>query len=91
MQFEFRKARSTTDAISTVVEMTKKAIAGKGAKTKYCAIPTLDIKNAFNSANWIKINQAFDRIGLRINLSQIIQSCFSDRVLFYDTNDGQKG
>ena len=51
MKIGDQKARSTSDPIRTVVEMTKEAIDGKGAKTKFYTIVTLDIKNAFNFAN----------------------------------------
>ncbi len=53
-QFGFRKKRSTLDAIRTVVTTAKKAISGKrwkGGTMKYCALITLDIKSAFNSAS----------------------------------------
>ncbi|CAB0039013.1 unnamed protein product [Trichogramma brassicae] len=52
-QYGFRKGRSTMDAIEDVVSAAREAIAGKrwyrGTK-KYCAVVTLDVRNAFNSA-----------------------------------------
>ena len=54
-QYGFRKGRSTLDAINLVVNTAKEAIAGtrwKGGTKKYCLVATLDIRNAFNSANW---------------------------------------
>ena len=64
-QYGFRKARSTVDAIGVVVDTARKAIAGRrwkrGAK-RYCAIVTLDVKNAFNSANWDHILGALGRM-----------------------------
>lgn len=60
-QFGFRKTRSTADAIALVTGTAQKAIEGKrwrrGAK-QYCLVATLDIRNAFNTANWGKIMQA---------------------------------
>ncbi|CAB0039506.1 unnamed protein product [Trichogramma brassicae] len=54
-QYGFRKGRSTIDAIEDVVSAAREAIAGKrwyrGTK-KYCAVVTLDVRNAFNSARW---------------------------------------
>ncbi|GBP15361.1 Probable RNA-directed DNA polymerase from transposon X-element [Eumeta japonica] len=53
-QYGFRKGRSTLDAINLVVNTAREAIAGtrwKGGTKKYCLVATLDIKNAFNSAN----------------------------------------
>ncbi|XP_053968474.1 uncharacterized protein LOC128869901 [Anastrepha ludens] len=62
-QFGFRKARSTTDAVSAVKTIAQKAIEGtrwlNGSK-EYCLIATLDVKNAFNTANWSKILIALD-------------------------------
>ncbi|GBP05040.1 Probable RNA-directed DNA polymerase from transposon X-element [Eumeta japonica] len=60
-QYGFRKGRSTLDAISLVVNTAKEAIAGtrwKGGAKKYCLVAALDIRNAFNSANWDCIMQA---------------------------------
>ncbi|XP_037941097.1 uncharacterized protein LOC119674048 [Teleopsis dalmanni] len=54
-QFGFRKAYSTIDAVEAVIAIAKDAIKGirwlEGDK-EYCAIITLDVKNAFNSAAW---------------------------------------
>ncbi|XP_043481309.1 uncharacterized protein LOC122510602 [Leptopilina heterotoma] len=47
-QFGFRKGRSTVDAILTVVNQAKKAKEGK--KKGFCALVSIDIRNAFNSA-----------------------------------------
>ncbi|CAB0041231.1 unnamed protein product, partial [Trichogramma brassicae] len=52
-QYGFRKGRSTVDAIQAVLSTARTAISGKrwhrGTK-EYCAIITLDVRNAFNSA-----------------------------------------
>ncbi|CAB0030810.1 unnamed protein product [Trichogramma brassicae] len=56
-QYGFRKGRSTIDAIEDVISTSREAIAGKrwyrGTK-KYCAVVTLDVRNAFNSARGLK-------------------------------------
>ena len=52
-QFGFRKGRSSINAINLVVETAKKAISGtrwKNGEKEYCAVVTLDMQNAFNSA-----------------------------------------
>uniref|UniRef100_A0ABD2X116 Reverse transcriptase domain-containing protein n=1 Tax=Trichogramma kaykai TaxID=54128 RepID=A0ABD2X116_9HYME len=50
-QYGFRKGRSTINAIKSVIAIAREVIAGKrwnrGTK-KYCAVVTLDVKNAFN-------------------------------------------
>ncbi|CAB0030733.1 unnamed protein product [Trichogramma brassicae] len=57
-QYGFRKGRSTIDAIEDVIFVAREAIVGKrwyrGTK-KYCAVVTLDVRNAFNSARWDNI------------------------------------
>ncbi|CAB0040439.1 unnamed protein product [Trichogramma brassicae] len=65
-QYGFRKGRSTKiDAIEDVVSTAREAIAGKrwyrGTK-KYCAVVTLDVRNAFNSARWDNILAALRRL-----------------------------
>lgn len=92
-QFGFRKARSTVDAINVVVDTARKAIEGKrwkkGAK-KYCAIVTLDVRNAFNSANWDRILDALRLFRVPEYIRRIIASYFSDRTLTYNTNAGPR-
>ncbi|CAB0030690.1 unnamed protein product [Trichogramma brassicae] len=54
-QYGFRKRRSTINAIENVIATAREAIAGKRWNRdtkKYCAVVTLDVKNAFNSARW---------------------------------------
>ncbi|CAB0029769.1 unnamed protein product [Trichogramma brassicae] len=64
-QYGFRKGRSTINAIESVIAAAREAIAGKrwnrGTK-KYCAVVTLDVKNAFNSARWNSIYAALHRM-----------------------------
>ncbi|XP_068140062.1 uncharacterized protein [Drosophila tropicalis] len=91
MQFGFRKAKSTLDALSTVVDIAEKAIGGqrwKGGGKKYCLISTLDVKNAFNTANWTKIIDALGRFQVPENLIFTIEDYFRNRVLNYDTRNG---
>lgn len=89
-QFGFRKARSTIDAIKMVMEIAQNAIAGKGASKKYCAVITLDVKNAFNSANWALIIRTLNRLGIQSYLLKIMGSYFTNRKLCYQTDEGSK-
>ena len=62
-QYGFRKGRSTVDAINLVVNIAKDAILGtrwKNGEKQYCAIVTLDMQNASNSARWDRIMEALD-------------------------------
>ncbi|CAB0035445.1 unnamed protein product [Trichogramma brassicae] len=90
-QYGFRKGRSTINAIENVIATAREAIAGRrwnrGTK-KYCAVVTLDVKNAFNSARWNSIHAALRRMRTPEYLLRIISSYLSARVLDYDTDDG---
>lgn len=92
-QYGFRKARSTVDAINVVVGAARRAIAGKkwkrGAK-QYCAIVTLDVRNAFNSANWDGILVALRRMEVPEYVRRVIVSYFSERALMFNTDAGPK-
>ena len=58
-QYGFRKGRSTVDAINLVVNIAKDAISEtrwKNGEKQYCAVVTLDMQNAFNSARWDRIS-----------------------------------
>uniref|UniRef100_A0ABD2X9G9 Reverse transcriptase domain-containing protein n=1 Tax=Trichogramma kaykai TaxID=54128 RepID=A0ABD2X9G9_9HYME len=69
----------------------RQAIAGKkwyrGTK-KYCAVVTLDVRNAFDSARWDNILAALRRLFVPEYLLRIISSYFSARVLDFTTDEG---
>lgn len=92
-QYGFRKGRSTLDAISLVVDTAKEAIAGtrwKGGTKKYCLVAALDIRNAFNSANWDCIMRALEEKSVPGYLRRIVASYFTHRVLRYNTKNGPR-
>ncbi|CAB0038639.1 unnamed protein product [Trichogramma brassicae] len=90
-QYGFRKGRSTIDAIEDVISTAREAIAGtrwyRGTK-KYCAVVTLDVRNAFNSARWDNILAALRRFLVPDHLLRIIASYFSARVLDFPMDEG---
>ncbi|CAB0029200.1 unnamed protein product [Trichogramma brassicae] len=90
-QYGFRKGRSMTDAIEDVISTARNAVAGKrwlrGTK-KYCAIVTLDVRNAFHSARWDNILAALRHLPVPDYLLRYIASYFSARVLDFTTDDG---
>ncbi|CAB0044428.1 unnamed protein product [Trichogramma brassicae] len=92
-QYGFRKGRSTVDAIQAVLSTARTAISGKrwhrGTK-EYCAIITLDVRNAFNSARWNKILIALNQMEVPAYLLRIVSSYFLDRVLEFTTDDGSE-
>ncbi|CAD7081162.1 unnamed protein product [Hermetia illucens] len=87
-QYGFRKARSTIDAIKLVTGLAEDAIHGKGSTSKYCVVVTLDVKNAFNSANWNLIRKSLAKVGIPAYLAAIVDSYLTERRLWYDTDDG---
>lgn len=89
-QFGFRKGRSTLDAIRTVAETAEKASKQKRRGNRYCAVVTIDVKNAFNSASWEAIAAALHRMRVPDYLCRVLKSYFTNRVLVYRTNLGQE-
>lgn len=92
-QFGFRKGRSTIDAINLVVNIAKDAISGdrwKNGEKQYCAVVTLDMENAFNSARWDRIMEALDQFSIPKYMQKLVVSYFTDRILQYETDDGIK-
>jgi len=90
-QYGFRKARSTLDAVSVVMNTARIAIAGKRWKEgtkQYCLVATLDVKNAFNSARSGCINNAFEGFGTPSYMRRMVASYLSNRFLRYDSDDG---
>ncbi|CAB0037512.1 unnamed protein product [Trichogramma brassicae] len=59
----------------------------RGTK-KYCAVVTLDVRNAFNSARWDNILAALRRLLVPDYLLRIIANYFSARVLDFTTDEG---
>lgn len=90
MQFGFRKARSTVDAIRIVTNIATEACSGGYSKMKYCAVITLDVKNAFNSANWQNVLLSLEGYNVPNYLLRILSSYLSNRVLQYETSRGTK-
>uniref|UniRef100_A0ABD2WMI2 Reverse transcriptase domain-containing protein n=1 Tax=Trichogramma kaykai TaxID=54128 RepID=A0ABD2WMI2_9HYME len=89
-QYGFRWGRSTVNAIQTVVSTARKALEGNrwlGVTIEYCAVVTLDVKNAFKSARWNNILTALSQIHTPGYLMRIINSYFQARVLNYSTDD----
>ena len=51
-QFGFRKCRSTVDAIEAVVDIATKARRNTGKRKGFCALISIDIRNAINTTRW---------------------------------------
>jgi len=62
----------------------------KGGSKHYCAIVTLDIKNAFNSAQWSCIMAELRCMGVPPYIRRVIRSYFRNRIQTYGTQDGPR-
>jgi len=93
LQFGFRKGRSTIDAVEEVCTIAQAALEGtrwRGGAKEYCVVITLDIKNAFNSADFGAVIRALQTMAVPGYLISVIKSYFSDRALMYETDEGVK-
>ena len=54
-QFGFRKGRSTVYAIQAVVNIATNSRKGTGKRKGFCALISIDIRNAFNTARWNRL------------------------------------
>jgi hypothetical protein len=89
-QFGFRKGKSTLEAILTVTERAKLAQRKVKGGGRFCGIITLDVRNAFNSADWSTIAGALYRLGIPERLFRLLGDYFQNRILIYDTEVGQE-
>lgn len=90
-QYGFRRGRSTVDAVRQVVETAWAAEQGNHHSRKICTLVTLDVKNAFNSARWSDMLHAMERtFNVPKYLLRMIRSYLKERVLVYDTEEGER-
>ncbi|KAK9746066.1 Reverse transcriptase (RNA-dependent DNA polymerase) [Popillia japonica] len=80
-QFGFRKGRSTVHAIEKV----KNTICSY--PEKWCLLITLDVRNAFNSANWSLIMEKLEWWGISRYLVNLIGDYLSDRQLQIESGE----
>lgn len=83
-QYGFMKGRSTVQAINKVMTIVNRAGSGQLYNRKLCALASLDVANAFNSAPWARIDAAL--IGKRFPnyIINMIRSYFEDRCIITD-------
>jgi len=93
-QYGFRKGKPALDAIERVTNNTFKAIAGtrwKYGTKKYCLVVTLDIRNAFNSAeDWGRTLEARRSFNIPEYLLNVVHSYLSKRELVLETSVGPR-
>ena len=85
-QYGFRRGRSTTDAILEVVRIADVARRGAGRKKGFCALVAIDIKNAFNSAQWKDIIEVLVDKKIPEYLIRIIEDYLHERKIIYADN-----
>ena len=83
-QFGFRKGRSTVDAIQAVVDIATKARRGTGKHKGFCALISIDICNAFNTARLNICIEAMVRKKVPDYLLRMIDDYLSDRWVIYE-------
>ena len=83
-QFGFRNRRSTIDAIQAVVDIANKARRGTGKRKGFCALISIDIRNAFNTARWNICIEAMARKKVPDYLLRTIDDYLSDRWVIYE-------
>ena len=81
-QHAFTHKRSCITALSAAIQAVEK-VKSKGPGW-VASIILLDVKNAFNSANWLKILQTLRRVKINEYLIRIIHSYFQDRTLQFE-------
>lgn len=81
-QFE---GRSMIDAINSVLEIVNKVGSGPLRKRELCAMVSLDVENAFNSAPWVKIEESLVAKEVPPYLIRILRSYLSNRSIVYGT------
>ena len=72
-QYGFRKGRSTVHAVQTIINVVE------GSEEKWCALVTLDIRNAFNTATWSCVIKELAVRGISRYLINMIESYFEHR------------
>lgn len=81
-QHAFTRNRSCLTALDEALRAMDKV--KKRGPGWVASIILLDVKNAFNSANWLKILQTLESLKVNHYLLKIIQSYFQDRTLHID-------
>lgn len=88
-QHGFRPRRSTIGAIGDVVNIVEAAQSERARPLVILA--TLDVKNAFNSLRWPDVLKAIEeRFRIPQYLTRVIRDYLKNRVLIYNTTEGQR-
>jgi len=83
-QYGFRRSKSTTDAVEDVLGVVERANRGPVQNRHLCALISLDVRNAFNSAPWNLIDEALRRSAAPEYLIKVLRSYMHARSLVVD-------
>lgn len=89
-QFGFREGRQTVDALKEVIRIAREAAAYTPAYRRLCAVITLDVKNAFNSASRQLIVDELQRRDIDRHLISTIISYLSERQIILEAANATK-
>ena len=78
-QYGFHKGRSTVHAIRNVTEIATKVKNRTWEAKEFCALITLDISNAYNTARWEKIMESVKKRHTTEYLLHIVDDYLGDR------------
>ncbi|CAI6342698.1 unnamed protein product [Macrosiphum euphorbiae] len=80
-QYGFRQGRSTDDAIDRVISAARGAASGAVQHRDLCVVVSLDVRNAFNTAPWPRIDAALRERLVPSHLNRMIRSYLENRTL----------
>lgn len=81
--YGFRRGRSTVDAFSADMKLVNGAGMGPLHRRELCALVSLDVANAFNSASWRRIEESLVAKGVPAYLVRVLTNYLSERSLLY--------
>lgn len=89
-QFGFRYIRSTEDATEAILHVVRGATLGATQQSDLCILVSLDVKNAFNTVPWDRIDEALYKRRMPQPLVNLIRIYLRDRSLI-ETTTTQSG
>ena len=80
-QYGFRKGKSSIDAMQYVTETVRSVTERASQHKGFCALITLDVENAFNTARWNYIIEELEKRKISGYLVKIIKSYLTNRTV----------
>jgi len=82
-QYGFRQRKSTVTAIKKLQDIVKET----NQRGDVVGMLAIDVKNAFNSARWVRIREALSNINVPVYLQGIIGAYLTNREIRYNMNN----